>query len=251
MRFTKFYNITSLSTFLNVILILLLIILCNFNIYVHAGPQVVQNSKNLIRIDKSKIHHIKCNDYMDRFLINITYLSSEPLSNKILLDKDTRINLFYKPIPCFNNQDTKECEAYKNVSDLSLPLDQEFKINSVSYKFFVNSFYKYKFKLSIRKHYISSTNQTENVDTFTSISADSFGEYDICNENLTNLEFKFGICDEYMLNLNDCKFELARPTPKYRSYAKYIYMFVGLILFVFVAIKLFQVVFFRYKLLNN
>ena len=197
-----------------------------------------------IKPDKSKIKELTCNDHLDRFVLNI---SSKEIASRYT-SASAKLFIKYKYSPCDNL--TSNCQ-YQTL--LQTKLSSSDTKSSDSFRFIVNSYFTYNFQVVL----VASSNlnnefaKNEFVSKNDSYNAESINETTELCQNVTKVELRFTECDQYELDLTECSLRLVKPTPNSKHYIKYIYIFVVSVLVIFILFKAIQMIFFRYKLLNN
>jgi hypothetical protein len=209
------------------------------------------NKIKLIQQDKTRIRELICNDYKSRFSLNFT-TSNRTQTRALDENGAARLRLEYKHEPCdaqtaecgfspiFNFSDVKLTSVYNHTQCAS-----GVRSSQNTLKFIVNTSYKYRFRLML---VTVSNNSKQDASSHEQVSVEEICE-DMFENEMSNV--KFTQCDEYELDVALCTFRLVKATPPSKFFIKYLYIFLGVVLVSFIVFKLIQVVFFRYKLVNN
>jgi hypothetical protein len=196
----------------------------------------------------------KCNDYLDKLWLRIEFDSSSS-SNKTF-EKTNRSAqsyfLMYNYVPCDHHTDQHDssCQTFKKIlqfsrGSLSVDSNKQFVL-------VLDTYFAYKFKIipsgrsGIHNESVASETMKSNASTHEQTEFES----DLC---VPSLEFtKFDHCDQYALHINEatskCELKLVKQTPN--NIIKYFYIFLFVLFISSVCVKLFQVVFNKYKVIK-
>lgn len=190
---------------------------------VHGAAKIPGANQTVIKLDKSRFNGLICNDEKTRFSLNIT------------LSDHGKNATSYRLKFCHERGGVQACPpGYIALVDFDTSMPFYY------FRFTVNSYYNYRFKLFEIEQDLAEQEERAQV----------------C-ENLYDTNHRFGQCDEYTLQIGQldksttCSLLLVKPTPTSKGYIKYFYIATMALLGLFVLFKSVQVLFFRYKLLNN
>lgn len=217
---------------------------------------LIEANAKYMKLDKSKHDKWKCNDYLDKLWLNINYLNQTELLNT------DRFILSYSYTPCFNTTHDDATGDYKCGAPKHLT---HFNSSKKLIRIVLNSFYKYKIKISAKLMLPTTTTNTSEIalndtlslnDTHNLIKGNKSKDerqheqvVDVCK----GFDYiKFGNCDQYVLNIydiNNCSIVLIQPTPS--SYpVKYIYLVIAIVFVIVVVVKISRVLFSKYRIVK-
>ncbi len=192
---------------------------------------------NFMKIHKSKVENLyDCNDHIEKLWLNISFPADDNTTNLIDI-----VNIDYDVLPCVN---AEECGHFKNLTKINW---NEFYAKPSLLIIHFNSFYKYKFDISVKRN-VSSTSVNESL---------AYKSERICQ----NLDYeKFYTCSQYRLVIDDdvfnetgkrgnCSFELVRQNAS-RSFIKYIYLGIFVLFVGFLISKTMTIVYTKYRIIK-
>ena len=192
-----------------------------------------------MKIHNSKLDTIlNCNDHFEKLWLSIDCFDVNMCP---LIDE---LEIFYNVIPCQDESEYK-CDRLKNLTLINW---QVFNNKKQPLIIQLNSFYKYKFDMTVkyRKNPESNLSNDKN---------NTYLKEKICQ----NLDYvKFGGCDQYRLGLDEgllarsgqnCSLTLIKNNET-RSFIKYIYFGLFLTFIICIVSKISKVLFTKYRIIK-
>ena len=219
---------------------LLIIVTILFGFNINQWCLCEKGLKKLIRLDKSKIPEMSCNDHLERINLNVTFLNNS-LGTIFSLDDKFVIEYSYDKQQCQN----KACIYQKLI---------EFNSTKSSFRLIVNTYYEYKFEIFLINKASKSLNNVNNTNNNT----DSINEIDMSysykNVCINHLNFvKFKNCQEYEFNIHKngvCTLNLIKKYDSNNSLIIYVYFFIFISLCITIVLIIAKFFFNKYRRLR-
>lgn len=190
--------------------------------------------KKLIRVDKSKLPEMSCNDHLERIVLNVNFFNNSIGS---LYLHDDKFAIEYTYDKCGN----KACVFQKLA---------EFNANNTSFRLIVNVNYEYKLEIFLINKASRSLSLIKNKSINANETDKSFSYKNVCVNNLNFTKFKN--CEEYNFNIYEngiCELNRIR---KYElnSLVIYFYFLIISLLFINIVLVLSKFFFNKYRRLR-